>query len=61
MKQKSYKELEAELHEVLDRVEHADYDELDTLLKDYDTGKKLIAELQKRLDTAKNNITKANK
>ena len=57
MKQKSYKMLETELNEVLQRVEHADYEELDELLADYEQGKKLIAELEKRLETAKNAIT----
>ncbi len=58
MKERSYKQLEAELAEVLDRVEHADYDELDDLLADYDKGKKIITELEKRLDSAKNTIKK---
>ncbi len=58
MKEKSYKDLEAELADVLDRVEHSDYDELDDLLLDYEKGKKLIAELEKRLDSAKNSIKK---
>jgi exodeoxyribonuclease VII small subunit len=58
-KEQSYKELEAELHELLDRVEHQSYDELDDLLKDYDTGMKLIASLQEKLETAKNTVKKA--
>lgn len=56
---KTYRELEQQLAEIVDRIEHGSYDELDDLLKDYDQGTKLIADLQKRLDTAKNTIKKA--
>ena len=59
-KEKSYRDLEKELSEVLDRVESESYDELDSLLKDYDKGMKLISELQKKLETAKNSIKKVN-
>jgi exodeoxyribonuclease VII small subunit len=58
LEEKSYKEIESELNEVLDRVEHGSYDELDDLLKDYDKGMKLIASLQKKLETAKNSVKK---
>jgi len=58
---KSYKQLEDELHSILERVEHGSYDELDELLKDYDEGIKLIEEMQKKLKTAKNTIKKAKK
>lgn len=58
MKEKSYKQLESELAEVLERVEHSDYEELDELLADYDKGKKIISELEKRLESAKNSIKK---
>ncbi len=58
---KSYRELEEELQIVLNRVEHDSYDELDDLLKDYDKGSALIAQLQKKLETAKNSIKKASK
>ena len=54
----TYKELEAELHELLDRIEHDTYDELDNLLKDYDKGMKLIADLQSKLEKAKNSVKK---
>jgi len=54
----SYKDLEAELHELLDRIEHDSYDELDNLLKDYDKGMKLIADLQAKLEKAKNSVKK---
>ena len=56
---KSFKELEQELDAVLERVESASYDELDDLLKDYDTGKKLIDQLEEKLTTAKNSIKKS--
>ena len=56
---KSYKQLEKELHQVLERVEHESYDDLDDLLKDYDTGIKLIASLHEKLEKAKNSIKKA--
>ena len=59
-KEKSYRDLEKELSEVLDRVESESYDELDSLLKEYDKGMKLISELQKKLETAKNSIKKVN-
>jgi exonuclease VII small subunit len=61
MEEKSFKELEKELAEILQRVEHADYEELDDLLVDYDAGKKVIEELTKRLDKAKNSIKKVNR
>lgn len=59
-KEKSFRELEKELSEVLDRVESESYDELDSLLQDYDKGMKLISELQEKLKTAKNSIKKVN-
>lgn len=55
---KSFRELEGELTAVLQRVEQAEYDELDDLLKDYEVGKKLIEELEKKLENAKNSIKK---
>jgi exonuclease VII small subunit len=58
MAEKSYKELESELHELLGRVEHDSYEELDSLLQDYDKGIKLIADLQARLKKAKNSVIK---
>lgn len=56
--EKSYKQLETELQELLSRVETADYDELETLIGDYEQGMKLIKLLETRLITAKNKITK---
>jgi exonuclease VII small subunit len=55
----SYKELETKLHEVLDRVESSSYDDLDSLIADYNSGMKLIADLESRLKTAKNTIKKS--
>ena len=60
MADKTYKQLEEELATILERVEHASYDELDELLKDYDAGSKIITELQKKLDSAKNKVKKVN-
>lgn len=61
MNKKSFAELERELAEVMERIERAEYDELDNLLTDYDSGKKIIEELEKRLQTAKNSISKIKK
>ena len=60
-KEKTFKDLEQELDEILERVESASYDELDDLLKDYESGKSVIAELEKKLKQAKNSIKKAQK
>ncbi len=59
--EKTFKQLEQELDEILERVESAAYDELDDLLKDYETGKKLIEQLEKKLKSAKNSIKKVKK
>lgn len=58
---KSFRQLESELETILDKVEHSSYEELDDLLKDYEAGKKLIKELESRLETAKNSVVKAAK
>jgi len=58
--EKSYSQLENELHVILSKVENESYDELDDLLKDYDNGMKLITELEQKLKNAKNSITKIN-
>lgn len=60
-KEKSFKELEQELDVILERVERAAYDELDDLLKDYEAGKKIIEQLEKKLKAAKNSIKKVKK
>ncbi len=59
--EKTFKELETELDAVLGRVENAAYEELDELLKDYEAGKTLIEQLEKKLTSAKNTIKKAQK
>lgn len=56
--EKSYKQLETELHDVLNRIENDSYEELDALLEEYNTGMKLIATLQKKLESAQNSIKK---
>lgn len=58
---KSYKQLEQELSEVLERVENGLYDELDELLKDYEKGMALANLLEEKLKTAKNTIIKVKK
>jgi len=58
---KSYRALQDELSTILERVEHASYEELDELLKDYNAGIKLIESLERKLETAKNTISKATK
>ena len=59
--EKSFRELEQELSEVLRRVEEAEYEELDELMADYNIGKKLIESLEKKLRDAKNTINKVKK
>ncbi len=54
--EKSFRELEQELSRVLSRVEQAEYEELDDLLADYKSGKKIIESLEKKLANAKNTI-----
>jgi exodeoxyribonuclease VII small subunit len=59
--EKTYKQLESELEEILDNVENSSYDELDALLEDYNRGIKIVEELEKKLKTAKNTIKKVKK
>jgi exonuclease VII small subunit len=59
--EKTYRELEDELSVILERVENASYDELDGLLKDYNTGIEIVGQLEKKLEAAKNTIKKAAK
>lgn len=53
---KTFRELEQELAHVLKRVENAEYEELDELMADYNTGKEIIDLLEKKLEQAKNSI-----
>lgn len=52
---KSYRELQAELDKVLVELQSADLD-IDKALDLYKTGQKLLADLEKYLKTAKNEI-----
>jgi exodeoxyribonuclease VII small subunit len=56
--QKSYREIEADLQQILTRLEQGEYEELDELLADHATAEKLLATLQKKLDTAQLSIKK---
>ena len=58
---KTYKQLEKELNEVLERVENGSYDEIDDLLKDYEKGMAIANSLEEKLKTAKNTIIKVKK
>jgi exodeoxyribonuclease VII small subunit len=58
---KSFRQLESELEQIIQKVESKSYEELDDLLQDYAAGKKMIAELESRLEHAKNTIIKAKK
>jgi exonuclease VII small subunit len=57
--QKTYKELQEELEIILDKFEHSAHEDVDELLKDYDAGKQLIAELEKQLQQAELTLKKA--
>ena len=59
--EKSYKQLEQELSEVIERVENGSYDEIDELLKDYEKGMAIATLLEEKLKTAKNTIIKVKK
>ena len=55
----SFRDQEQELEAVLNKVEDGSYEDINELLEDYKRGKKLIEKLEKRLETAKNTITKS--
>lgn len=57
-KEKSYKQLEADLSEIMLRVEESKYDDLDKLISDYKLGMELINQLEEKLNNAKNSIKK---
>jgi len=59
--EKTYKQLEQELNEVLERVENGSYEEIDQLLKDYEKGMAIANQLEEKLKTAKNTIIKVKK
>lgn len=54
---KNYKDLNAELSEVLARLEDNEPN-IDQLIKDYERGQQLIEEMEKYLEGAKVKITK---
>ena len=58
MAEVSYKKLEQELNEIMRKIEVGDYEDLDQMLKDYAAGTKLVEQMQKKLDSAKNKINK---
>ena len=53
----SYRELRAELDSIVSRIELGSYDDIDALLADYEKGKGIIAELQKRLEEAETSLS----
>ena len=55
---KTYRELEQELNEILNRSEQSVYDDVDSMIKDYDKGMKIVKELESMLKEAKNKISK---
>jgi len=59
--QKTFRQLEHELDEILVRVEGASYEDLDDLLKDHSDGMTIINQLEDKLKKAKNSIIKAKK
>ena len=52
---KNYQELSEELDEVLDQLQDEDLD-VDTALKLYEQGLKLVGELESRLSSAENKV-----
>ncbi len=56
--QKTYKQLQADLQEILYKFENATHEDVDALLKDYETGKHLIAALEKQLQQAELTLKK---
>ena len=58
-KKQTYEELKAELDSILESIQSKDgSDNLDELLKLYKRGEEVLAQMQKYLDTAKNEIKK---
>lgn len=55
--EKTFKQLENDLAAIVNRVELGHYSELEDMLKDYEAAKKIIAELEKRLNSAKISIS----
>jgi exonuclease VII small subunit len=61
MSKKSYVELQRELAEILARFERSEHEDVDVLLKDYETGAAIIAELEAYLKHAEVTIKKVKK
>lgn len=57
MTQKSYKQMQAELDDVLARIQNEELD-VEEAIKLYEQGEQLIVELEKYLKTAENKISK---
>lgn len=53
---KTFRQLEAELETIMQRIEQAAYEDLDDLLKDHDAGMKLLDAMQTRLTQAGNTV-----
>ena len=60
MTKKSYKQLQAELDEILAKLQSSDLD-IDDALDLYKQGQSLLSALEDYLQNAKNEITKLNK
>lgn len=58
MGKKSYKELQNELDMLLEKFESSSHDDIDTMLKDYEKGMKLIGELENNLSEAELKLKK---
>ena len=54
-KKPDYQSLQAELDEILDQMQNEDTD-VDTSVKNYERGLKIIAELEKYLSDAENTV-----
>ena len=59
MTKKTYQQLQAELEQIVERMERGAYDELEDLLSDHEQGMKLVESLEDKLAQAKLTITKA--
>lgn len=60
-KVKSYRELKAELDELLLSFETSSHDDVEAMLKDYNAANTLIKELQNRLEKAELALKKSTK
>lgn len=58
-KEKSYRQLQQELDEIVDTFERSEHQDVDEMLKDNERADVLINILQKRLDEAQVRLNKA--